>query len=451
MSLRDELLTADTDAERAAVLDEHIGTNITRYSTDASGNMALVDSDGKKTRFNAPRNALRTVVCGNSIAGYSKFNGTYITTKSIPHWGNLLGGSPLRFTRITASTRADLHGVYSYSGQTLATINADLPAQLIDPVNTAGWFPECVLGIGLLENSIAAGNTVAAMKKEFNHWRRLMQTVWPGVMLVTHTPLPSFSYNTAAMVSAYQEMCAWLLAEDDGCSLLVFDGSVYEDPAAPATPSAGYTDASVHPYTNAASMLGRELANTMKRISNNWVQPALARYNNPALAGTGAASGTNVSGTVATSFTIAGSANGAFVMTAEQPGQLAAITGNSSAGPGLLDLSTANCGSITTADTQISPFMELEIVSGADVLHALQLEPRINDTAGNTFHYFLQHQTGDYQPVYEDGDILTFVQPPQIANTAPISGCTNYIRPLTTIAGGAFSYRVRKQGCIVVA
>lgn len=420
-------------------------------ATDASGNVTgLVDPTGKTTRFNAPRNALRTVVCGNSIAAPSKFT-TYITTKSIPHWGNIFGGSPFRFPRITASTRADLHGVYSYSGQTLATINADLPAQLVDPVNTAGWLPECVLGIGLLENSISVGNTVAAMKAEFNHWRRLMQTVWPGVMLVTHTPLPSLSYNTAAMVSAYQEMCAWLRSEDDGCSLLVFDGDVYEDPAAPGKPLSGYTDVSVHPYANAASMLGRELAGTMKRISNNWVQPALARYNNPALSGTGAASGTNVTGTVATSFVVNGSANGAFVATAEQPGQLVAVTGNSSAGPGLLDLSTANCGVVTTADTQISPFMELEIVSGAANLHALMLEPRINDFAGNTFHYFMQHQTNDYKPVFSDGDILTFVQPPQIANTAPISGCTNYIKHNCILAGGAFSYRVRKQGVIVVS
>lgn len=424
-----------------------------KLSTDASGNTVLLDSDGKKTRFNAPRTALRTVVCGNSIAGPSKFNGTYVPTLSIAHWGNIFGGSPFRFTRITASTRADLHGVYSYSGQTLATINADLPAQLVDPVNTAGWLPECVLGIGLLENSIAAGNTVAAMQKEFNHWRRLMQAVWPGVMLVTHTPLPSFSYNTAAKVLAYQEMCAWLRSEDDGSSLLVFDGDGYEDPAAPANPLTGYTDASVHPYTNGASILGRALGITMKRISNTWVQPSLIRYNNPALAGSGTQSpqGTNTTGTVATSFVVSGSANGIFEATAEQPGQLVAITANSGAGPTLVDLSTANGGSITTADTQISPFAEIEIVSGAENIHVLQLDPRITDGGGAPFHYFMQHQTNDYKPVFADGDILTIVQPPQIAVTGAIASCINYIRHYAILAGGAFSYRVRKQGVIVVA
>ncbi len=42
MSLRDQLLAADTHAEIAAVLDEYVGTNIASFSTDANGNTVLV-------------------------------------------------------------------------------------------------------------------------------------------------------------------------------------------------------------------------------------------------------------------------------------------------------------------------------------------------------------------------------------------------------------------------
>ena len=66
MSLRDELLLADTDAERAAVLDEYVGTNIARTSTDANGNTVLVGADAEQIGITPRGNSI--AIIGNSVA-----------------------------------------------------------------------------------------------------------------------------------------------------------------------------------------------------------------------------------------------------------------------------------------------------------------------------------------------------------------------------------------------
>ena len=429
------------------------GENLVPLSvtTDSLGKTTAIDRHGVKIPFRVGRNALRTIACGNSICQESKYNTTTTatSTRSILHWGNIFGGSPFRFTRMTPTTRTDRHGVYAFGGATLATINSELPVQLFDPINTVGWEPECIVGIGLLENSIRIGSSIAAVKAEFNHWRRMVEAMWPGIIVVTHTPLPAFDYSTPAMVEAYQELGRWLRSEDDGFSLLIFDGDVYENPVIPSEPLPGFTPDVIHPLTNASSMLGRGLGRTMRRVSPVWRQPGIPKYNNPALSGTAAASGTNVSGTIATGFSIPGSPNGTFVGTAEQPGQLIAVVANSGAGPALQDLNFVNPPAITTADLQVSAFLELEIVSGAENIHALQHEPKFGDGASpGLLRNSMRHALNDFKPVYENGDILTFVTPPEVPNSLYIYTCTNQMRYNGILAGGAFSYRVRKQGII---
>lgn len=417
------------------------------FGADAAGN------GGHFAASAYQRDALVTVAVGNSIAAQSKHTGSYWTTKAEVHLANLLCKSAMRFKRMTASTRADVFGVYGYSGQTLPTMYADLEAQLWTPLATAGVVPELVIGLALLENDISSGATVAAMTASVKALVRDVQARYPGASLLLCTPRPNFSNDTAGKVAAYQGIRDYILSLDDGASIVVARLDGYENPASLATPLSGYTDASVHPNAKGAWVNAKVIAAAVQRLGVNFRRGMKRVSNNMALTGSGAASGTNVTGTVPTSFTSATSIYATYVATAENPGVTLAYSGVTATGSEPpADLGASNAGSISISGaTQISPFIEIEIVSGAENISFIQLDPRINDGGVNTFQYFLQRQTNDANVDFQNGDILTFVRPPAIANLGSITAVTNYIRALPKITGGDFAFRVLSQGVEVVA
>lgn len=400
----------------------------------------------------SPITAMTTVVAGNSIAAQSKHNGSYWSVGGEIGLANLLCESAMVFKRITASTRADSFGVYGYSGQKLSTINSDLEAQLYTPLATAGVVPDLIVGLALTENDISQDESTATIQASIRQFVRDAQARFPGAVLLLCTPRPSFSNNTAGRVAAYQAVRDYILSLDDGVSVFIARLDGYENPAVPAQPLAGYTDASVHPNGKGAMVNARAIAATIQRIANRFKRPYKRTSNNMPLFGSAAASGTNVTGTVPTSFTVGGSANGTYVAQAEAPGVMIAITANSKASEPPNDMNSSNAGAIALSGvTQISPFAQIEIVSGAENIAFIQLEPRIQDGGGNTFQYYIQRQTNDAIPEFRNGDVLTFVRPPAIANSGAISSLTNYIRLWPTLAGGKVEFRILNQGCEIVA
>ncbi len=459
-----------TDTDRALAVPQ---TELKPYfATDplTGAVTGLVGPGGVKVGLNIGSTALTAVVLGNSIVVAQKYEavgaGTCWTTRAEIHIANALAGSPLVFPRITATTRADKYGVYGYSGQTLPTITADLPAQLWAPVDTALVLPQIIIGLALLENDVAGGATTAAMILSLTAFVRDTQARYPGAILLLATPRPSFSYDSAAKVLAYQAIRDYTLTLDNGHNIFVSRLDTYENPASPGTPlgtsgSPIYTDNSVHPNGKGAFRNARVLAATLKRIAQSVKQSYRCVGTNLAMIGTGAASGTNVSGTVPTSVTITGTANGTFVGTAEQPGFMQTITANASGAEPPADLGTSTVASIAIsggASTQLSAFMEVEIVSGAENIAWLLVRPRFTGTGGgNVFLDFVKRNTNDIDPEFANGDVLLFRQPPiMVADVTGVSGnfngCQLYFEAKPKITGGAFSFRVKSAGVgIVVA
>jgi len=396
-----------------------------------------------------PFTPLVTVACGNSIAVQSKWLGSFWGWGGELHVANLFAGGAMRFKRITPTTRSDLNGIYGYSGQTLETINSDIQAQRIDPINAAGVTPELVVGLALAENDIVSSATAAQIHARIDTWVTKIQTTWPSAKILLVTPRPSFSNNTEALVAKYQSVRDYTLSLENGATILVARGDTYENPAAPGTPLSSYTDVSVHPNAKGAMVNARAIARKLRRLGvASFSDSVLAT--NRTLTGSVATSGTNLTGTRPTGTSFPGSANGTFVTEALNPGWR--VTFNNNTATANLDIGTFQLPTeaIAGAPTYISPYLKVRIVSGAENLRAIELWPRILDGGGNTFQYHIQQQTLDAEPDFQNGDVLTFVCPPKAANSGSITQLINYIRPKMKTTTGATTVEILDHGYMVV-
>ena len=422
-----------------------------RYTARSSTEL-LADQTGPV--LNRP---LTTITIGNSVnAGNNQgnaYSGTFtgFAPASPLHNANVRCGQVLTWGRMTASTRADAWGNYSYSGQTLPTILADLQAQLFTPLASASVTPDLIVGYGLLENDIAGGATAAAMTLSLQQLVRWLQGLYPSARLLLTTPLPSFSYDSAAKVAAYQAMRDYTRSLDDGRTIFIASMDSYESTSSPGTPvgtsgSPIYTDASVHPNVPGAWMhMRNSVLSTLQRIGvATFPLPLSVVSSNFALTGTQAATGTGVSGTMPSSAAFAGSANGTHVSTALQPGWQVA---QSVTGGVAVDLSTINVGSAVTTAARIQPYAKVRIDSGAENLRMMQLAPRAYDTADahNAFFTYPAESTALGDPSsaaqYKNGEILHIATPPLIlADFATLAGAfarvVNYIRCTQKTGGG---------------
>ena len=430
--------------------------------TSYQGGLSFDDTGALRVTSTGLKTALTAVIVGNSITALQQYNAAGIGETWPLHSevqnGNALAGSPLKMARLTGGARWDAYGTYGYSGQTLPTVFADLLASYYPALRTAGVTPDIIVAGALLENDIAGGATTASMILSLTSFIRDAQARYPGVIILLATPHPSYSYDTAAKVSAYQTMVRYMQGLENGSTIFTATVNTYENPASPGTPLAGFTDASVHPNGKGAMRNARVFAATLRRIIAAVKQPYYSVGNNLSMSGSSAASGTNVTGTVPTSVTVTGSANGTFVVTAEQPGLLQTITANASGGSVPVDLSSANVSSFAYtggASTQLSPFIEIEIVSGASNLTWFTLRPRYNDGTNNILTTYISYNTGDVAPELQNGDVFLFRSPPRKATdivglTGNFTAVQNYFSCIPALAGGTFSVRVRSQGIGVV-
>jgi hypothetical protein len=215
---------------------------------------------------------------------------------------------------------------------------------------------------------------------------------------------------------------------------------------------APYTDAQVHPNARGSVLLAREQASVLNRIASVWKQSYGAISNNIALDGTAAATGTNVSGTAPTGVSITGISTCTVVATAEQPGFKFSISCSPVVGSATpLGNDNTTLGSIAVSATQISNYIIVEIVSGAEYLRAFEIKPRITDGSGSPFQYYIQDQTNDTEPDFQNGDILTYRTPPIIATSGSLSATQNYIGGRIKLSGGTAVVRILSQGVGIVS
>lgn len=203
----------------------------------------------------------------------------------------------------------------------------------------------------------------------------------------------------------------------------------------------------VHPNTTGSLVNARSIKNTIARLGSVWKRNYIGFSNNMAVYGSIAAQSPGV-GTVATSMdTSILPGTNTYVCQALLPGYQETCTTPSNSGPSYPAVNWLSMGSFAISGvTQMSPFAVIELVEGAENLKNIVLAARVNDGGGNTFQYFLNPTTNDTECTWQNGDVLTFVYPPIIANSGSITSLTNYIQKTVKMKGGVVKYKVLSQG-----
>jgi lysophospholipase L1-like esterase len=373
----------------------------------------------------------------------------YWHTNSEIHWANALSGSPMVFRRVSPTMRMDGWGIYGYPGETLPGILADLPAQFFTPLSKASVVPDLVIGNALLENDIAGGATVPDMQSSLTQWIATMQQKWPSVRILLCTPHLSAYYITPALVSNYQAMRDYILGLDNSTTIFVARIDAYENPTSPGTPLPGYTDG-IHPNAKGALLLARRMAQTLSRLGSIWIQPGSDVSANMTFSGSQPVSGPGVSGTVPSGIHETW-ANGTYVATALNPSFTLQVTTPQLPGPSYPDFGAFDMGALSLHAKQISPFLTVQIVSGAANLRDVELQPRpFYGGNKNGFLYYIQAQTNDADPDFLDGDTFTFREPPVVPPSGSISAVDIYVQCKMKLAGGTSIVRFVSGGIDVI-
>jgi lysophospholipase L1-like esterase len=406
--------------------------------------------------FNLPQQV--SVVIGNSISTAAQVQGAGLTTGlntiwqtlSEPHAANVFAGSPMRFMRMTPTTRGDVHGIYGFSGATSASIIADIAVQLWAPLAAAGISPNLVFILALFENDIVQDVATATSLANLNTLIADIKSRYGAVRVLIGTPHPSTQYSTPSRVTAYQALRAAVVALADGITVFSARLDSYEDTGAPAQPLSGYTLDGLHPNALGATANARHIKIALASIASSFTSPLTVQSNNLTLTGAIAATGINTSGTMPTSMVFSGAASGTFIATALNPGFQISAFAAPNASPTRFQF-LFNCGPIAlSGPTQLSPFFVVQIISGAANLRNVELCPRLADGSGAPFIYYLQAVSINVDPVYLDGDILTLREPPITAVSGAIASVTNYCTVTIKAAGGTVVLKLIQQGVEVV-
>jgi hypothetical protein len=218
-----------------------------------------------------------------------------------------------------------------------------------------------------------------------------------------------------------------------------------------------FTDNSVHPNAKGSWIIGRLMSEKIKEISTIWERDIKGYSSNLPLSGSISAQ-SPATGTVSTGVTTSGlaaSVGATYSFTAENPGMLVSATNIASTDTNFINNATFNFSAVNINNaSQISPFAIFEIISGAENLRMIALQPRVQDSVGFTFYTDLQMYTPDAEIGFSDdstcgyrnGDILTFVLPPISGNGGEITSVQNYVKFLTKYQGGNIQFRVISQG-----
>lgn len=403
---------------------------------------------------------LLAVVVGNSIAAACRWTGAVSTgwspSNEIMH-ANHFAGAPLVWGEYTANAQMDKYGVYGYSGKRLDEILSDLSANFFTPIGSTK--PKVVIANALVENDIGQGASAETIIRRLKQFVREVRGRWPQAVLVIGTPHPNLTYNAAQGI-VHHTIRDYIISLENLSSIRVYRNDGYEDQAQPGVPLPGYTDSSVHPNHLGAMVNGRALGDVLRSITGGAVMRSMTRGSaNYAMSGSGSIAATNVSGTAPTSCTHTGVAAGALVSLAETPGWLMTLTqtaGQSS------DAGTCGLGSVSVSgggSTRVCVYAEVEVVSGAENLRSVSIEPRIQDGGGNTFQYEMRYGSSDADGGYQNGDRLM----PRSHWMAAVSGSISAVQPYlrfvektggagsSTVLGGVVQVRILQAGVDTLA
>ena len=236
-----------------------------------------------------------------------------------------------------------------------------------------------------------------------------------------------------------------------------------------STPTAGtytvqispYNDAIIHPSARGSVLMARAAFKPLfARMAANWKQPLTSISSNLSLNGSQAVNGTNNTGTMpAGILTISGSSTTGYsqVCTALTPGFQIASTfaaGNgtiTTAGTNYMNWVTgSSSGIVAPISSDLSALCVIKLISGSNNFGGSRLNVQVYDgTNAPNIDFYMASQTGDTDPDYLDGDVLTQVSPP-IAMTSPTLGfINNFMNSFSVygkLYGGTCTYQYLNQG-----
>jgi hypothetical protein len=235
--------------------------------------------------------------------------------------------------------------------------------------------------------------------------------------------------GNASRIAVADALRAYMLSLDDGENIYVCDlsRSAYLDPANPWTPLPGYTYAnntsdaigtvSVHPRQNAASINGRPIATTVRRVVGATKFSAVpVKSINDALIGTTSVAGGKTTGTGPTGAAVSVQPTGTaatLVSLALQPGWRLTFTPDPGQSVDAFQLGLAAYTPAKYPRTW-APYAVVKIVSGAASLQQINALSVVTYTTGTPANQTRRMASASafssptsLAPVYADGDVLT--------------------------------------------
>lgn len=389
------------------------------------------------------------VSVGNSISWYGHWLGQFgysaQFSANVSEIGNLLalsGGAVTQECNLTSGgTNFDQCGNFGDPAQTCPTIETDFTVF----VNTWGvparYAPNIWYDQSLVENDIAAGTSVAAIKACIQAVIGLQRTYSPGSVVILGTPHPDGRLSgVPAQIAVQKTIHDYILGLDDGETVFAVEQTtLYNDPGNAACTSAGWsscplqgytfnsapsdalTTVAIHPRQNAASLVGRGGAAAVKRIVGHL----------PAVYGTVQGNNLNLAGSVSIATTrVTGVGPTASSIITPPTGTAASVVG-SVCSPGCWNLTfTADAGqpvdsftarisskALALSASRFRIYAQVRVNSGSASLALInpQYTALFTDSTQQGFFYNISNNVSNpaVQPVvYRDGDVLTFVSPP---------------------------------------
>lgn len=436
------------------------------------------------TQLNRPKDRLKTVVIGNSIAVLGQYAAGAVQTSSEVFWANAFAGDVIEYPEIDSTARSDVYGTYGYGGQLLGTINTDMVTTFFPVLDTANIVPDLVWGVALLENDIGQDRSYAQIVADLTTFIGIVKAKWPGAIIMLSTVRPTFSNSVASRLLTWQQINAYILSLDNGYDIFCYSQDANQDTQNPGqprkivvngtcvsttmtvnsivsgttpigignyvtdnahrvlslesattgdvgtyvispaltadiNPAADFTiyaesDNSVHPTPLTAVKQGKIAAACLNRITASAKRPNNIVSTNFNLSGSGAASGTGVSGTIPTGTSMANlAAPITCVCLALNPGVRLTYANFASA-----NVKTAVADYTMSDFTMTQPidafklFAKLKIVSGAQYLRHIRSRPRVTDNTvlAATSEFFASASTNT-RSGFINGDTLTISSP----------------------------------------
>jgi hypothetical protein len=397
-----------------------------------------------------------TVFAGNSIVDYGRWagvgaNGGYTNVSEMGYMQQFAGLRILQSAKATAGTYTDACGNYGHSGYSISQILAELVSVHFAALDAAGIIPDLWIGLALYENDastdVASATTIAASQK---YWA-LVRAKYPGVRCIDFTPRPDGRINTVARRTNQEAVYQYLLAKDDGVTMLIVDAthSSYEDPTNPYNPLPGYTYSAgvsdpitsvsgVHPRQNAACINGRLGAAAVLRLvgePTNFGNAVVSGNNG--LFGSGAYALLKTTGTMPTGCTTVlapAGATASIVSTALVPGWRLLCTADAATPSDVFHVQLAGF-TPSPLPARFRLYMRVKINSGAAGLASIVGRAVATYTDASAASTMLSAaNVAVAEPncvacVYQDGDELTLFSPDFAPNTLKtINQITTYIR-----------------------